>query len=447
MPLALVITLILIPAFAIADKSWASFVVMSSSYIVGLVVNKLRKQDEELYALRTFVVLFPIYLSIAFIFSINFENGGYYLATDPMDYLDRFMYSRHVYYGLDYIKECYFDLADNNALYNISLNAWAVCGNRLFDGSTVFYMTLYHTIFGLATLSVIYGIINHYVEPKKAFNYTITFGICSLLLTYSNLVLRDIEIAFIYSLSIYILLKRFRYINILILLIFMLIAWGLRLYSGLFCVSFILLYLYLYFQNSIYRFIIIPLFFVSMAVVAVFSVESVVVEQTVDEVSGYQEFTENRVSEREGLYATFYKLPTGLRELAMTLYSQMSPFPSYKQAKAVKNFPNLIMSLDLMLYEFWWYIVSFTVVASLVFKKAYRLLEKREAMLGLLTLVFIVVNTAHPDIRRMMPMYIVTYLVYIIIKEKQDRDTFVYTQRRLKFLYFFLLFIYVLIKG
>lgn len=447
MPLALVITLILIPAFAIADKSWASFVVMSSSYIVGLVVNKLRKQDEELYALRTFVVLFPIYLSIAFIFSINFENGGYYLATDPMDYLDRFMYSRHVYYGLDYIKECYFDLADNNALYNISLNAWAVCGNRLFDGSTVFYMTLYHTIFGLATLSVIYGIINHYVEPKKAFKYTIMFGICSLLLSYSNMVLRDIEITFIYSLSIYILIKKFRYINILVLFVFMFVAWGLRLYSGLFCFSFILLYLYLYFQNSIYRFIIIPLFFVSMVVASVFAAESVVVEQTVDEVSGYQEFTENRVTEREGLYAAFYKLPTGLRELVLTLYSQMSPFPSYKQAFRVRSFPNLVMSLDIILYEFWWYLIAFTVFYSLIFNKAYRFLGKKELLLGMLTLVFVVVNTAHPDIRRMMPMYIVTYLLYILIKEKQDVDTFVYAQRRLKFLYFLLLFIYILVKG
>ena len=447
MPLALVITLILIPAFAIADKSWASFVVMSSSYIVGLVVNKLRKQDEELYALRTFVILFPIYLSIAFIFSINFENGGFYLASDPKEYLDRFLYSRHVYYDLDYIKDCYFELADNNALYNISLNAWAVCGNRLFDGSTVFYMTLYHTIFGLGTLSVIYGIINHYVEPKKAFKYTIMFGICSLLLSYSNMVLRDIEITFIYSLSIYILIKKFRYINILVLLVFMFVAWGLRLYSGLFCFSFILLYLYLYFQNSIYRFIIIPMFFVSMVVASVFAAESAVVEQTVDEVSGYQEFTEDRVTGREGLYAAFYKLPTGLRELVLTLYSQISPFPSYKQAKAVKNFPNLIMSLDLMLYEYWWYLVAFTVFYSLAVNKAYRLLGKKEILLGLLTLVFIVVNTAHPDIRRMMPMYIVTYLIYIIIKEKQDIDTFVYTQRRLKFMYFFLLFVYVLIKG
>ena len=53
-----------------------------------------------------------------------------------------------------------------------------------------------------------------------------------------------------------------------------------------------------------------------------------------------------------------------------------------------------------------------------VLKKKYKLIDKDLKLLGLIALVFIVSNVANLDIRRIMCVYPILYLIYVIINTK-----------------------------
>lgn len=268
----------------------------------------------------------------------------------------------------------------------------------------MFYMTMLHSFWGICFSSILFRIVLIYKNNKESFKYVLAFSLCSQVLFYSCLVIRDIIIVFTFCIIIYIVLRPFKLLNLFFLLLLMLLAWGLRLFSGLFCGVFLLLYIYNYVRDLKLRFIALPLYFVALAYVVFYVFVSGAVEQSLNEINIYNSFTLENEIEKGGLFALFYNLPPGLKEFSVLLYSQMSPFPSYLGLSGIHDFSSLIMAVSIIVYELWWFFIFYSILFSLLFYNSFSFLTRVEKYLVIMAVVFLIANTAHPDIRRMLPV-------------------------------------------
>ena len=426
-----------------------------SSIFAGIVIlfvsllqcQRLGKKDKKNGVLLSEIV-FIVYYFVAFIVSRSFEDGNSFYVTDAGRYIELFLDKRNFYYDSQYFIDCYFGLSDNNALYNAYLLAVSVFANNYMGGSTVFYLTLAQTLFGVMSINVLYRILVTYLPNKEAYKSTLIFSVCSLFLLYSSLILRDILIAYLFLIAIEIVLKKFKFWNIIILFILLFVAWGVRLYSGLFMVSFIALYLYLIALNTRLKTVALPIFIVVLIAAGGVLLGSVIMEQSLAEIDQYSEMTQTAEEASGGLISILYRLPPGISQIAIAFYSQMAPFPPQMPLLAANSISSFFIALDVIVYEVFWLFVFYILLWSFISLKTYKKLETKELLLFGLGIVFILANTAHPDIRRMMPVYPITYLLYCKCKQyyiphKWLKDTKTF----MGFAYFGLLVVYMFIKG
>ena len=448
MPIIYLLFAILITGILTSIDGMAALIPMVLTLFFGTIISVFNKEGYRSKGMKLFLMVYSIYIVIAYIFSLSFLNGEYFAVSDPSRYIENYMYSTTFLFDVDYIKSCYFGLADNNALYNSFLNVVAMFANNyVFGGATVFYMTLWQTLFGVLFICILYRILALYYDSNKSFSYALVFSLCSQILFYSSVIIRDIIIVFFFSCIVYLILKPFKFSNLLILFILMFLTWGIRLYSGLFCIIFIFLYLYLLIQNTKYKVLALPLFFISLLFIGIFSYGSVIVEQSLDEITSYSEMTLETETEKGGLFTFFYRLPHGIREIAILFFSQMAPFPPFLGFTKIQNFSNLVMKLPSLVYGLWWFFVFYTLIYSFVKSKSYNCFTIKEKLLFIVAIFFILANTAHPDYRRMLPVYIITYLLYLKVINYLPKAKIKLMRHNLAFIYGGLIFSYFLIKG
>lgn len=444
----LILALILILVIGFQDGSMATIfagvVILSVSLLQSLKVGAKERKRSILLA----EIVFIVYFIAAFIISRAYEGGNTFYVSDPSRYIDTFLYRTRFYYDLQYFADCYFKFSDTNALYNGYLLAVSVFANNNLGGATVFYLTLAQTLFGVLSINVLYRILAIYLPSKDAYKSTLLFATCSLFLLYSSLILRDIIIAYFFLLAIEIILKKFKIGNLLWLVVLLFVAWGIRLYSGLFMVSFIALYLYLKALNTRLKAIALPVFIVTVIAAGGVLLGSVILEQSMAEIDQYTEMTQTAEEASGGLISVLYRLPPGISQVAIAFYSQMAPFPPHMPLLVANSIPSLFIALDVIVYEVFWFFVFYTLLMSFVFMGTFKRLDTKELLLFGLAVVFILANTAHPDIRRMMPMYPVTYLIYCRCKQYYLPPKWLKnTKLVLGMGYVGLLLIYIFIKG
>lgn len=444
----LILPLIAIIACGLFDGSGSSIFAGLLIYILSSLYSLKVGSGNRSKAFELNSIICFVYIIAAFVFSRSFLNGNFFMVSDSSRYIANYGRYSTFYYDWGYFKDCYLGFSDTNALYNGYMLAISVFANNYLDGTTGFYMTLAQTLFGVLSMDILYRIMLSYFEEKKAYRYTLMFATLSLFLFYSSVVLRDIVIAFFFILAIEIILQPFKSINVVKLLIFMLFTWGIRLYSGFFYCIFIALYLYLYSRNAKAKAIILPIFIVIAIAGSVVVFGASAMEQTTEEIDVYNNMTTEATASSGGFISKLYKLPPGVRHVAVMFYSQMAPFPSYTVLDAVSTPGHFFIALDVMIYEFFWFFVFYGLAICLVFKKAYKILSINELMLLGMAVIFILANTAHPDIRRMMPVYPIIYLLYNKVKDDAANVSWFKSKKQLlTFIYFGLIIVYMAIKG
>lgn len=419
----------------------ASALILTISLLYSIIGNKEQRKDR----IKLGLSIYCIYVVSALIFSQPFSETTYFIVVDPMHYLEWFMPDRTFYMTWEHFYDCYVGLADNNAIYNAYILLWTVIGNVHLGGATAYYMTLAQTLFGILCIITLHRIISMYFDKKKAMHYTLLFGCCSLFLFYSCVIIRDIVIALFFMLAVEILLKPFRWRRMGLLCLYVLVVWGLRLYSGFFFVVFPALYMYIYLKKSRFKLLWLAGFYLVLVIGAVVVFGSGAMEQTTEELEMY----DNQTASTEGLVASLMKLPPGIRHVAVMLTSQMNPFPPFLVFRhEITSVSNLYMCLTVFAYEFFWFFVFFMLAYCFIGKRSYRQLPWTDIMLLLIAIVYILANTSHPDIRRMMPVYPIIYLAYLKTKEQIVDKHWFFTRRQILFgLYVMLMFVYVAFKG
>lgn len=298
----------------------------------------------------------------------------------------------------------------------------AVFANTKLDGMTVFGMTLLQTVWGILSSIVLFRILTRHIEVDKAFRYTLIFSLCSLFLFYSTVIIRDIIICFLYLCAFDIVDRKFSLLGVLKLLILVILAWGIRLYSGIFMVTFLTYYVYVRFRNSQLKSVATILFAAVIIAAGVGLMASSLMEQTTAELQGYEELSAERSA--GGIVSKLQTLPPGISHLAIVLFTMIRPLPPLGIYIGAETFSHFVMSTMCLIAGFFWFVVFYSLCYKLFIQKYIFKISFETVVLLIVCLVFLLANASHPDIRRMLPVFPVLFTQYAILCEHENEKPF-----------------------
>lgn len=416
MSIVVFVIIILLSTF---DNSFATLTISAGMYVFGAVFVVLYQRENLKPSLLLYNIVFSVYFTLAFIVSTSFSVRDFFLVSDPSRYLDRFINSTSVYWVREDIVSCYLDFTDNNALYNAYLNYVAVFVNNFLGGITVYGLTICQTIWGVLSSVILYRILARRFNERKAFNLALVFAFCSLFMFYSFVIIRDIIICFFFLVAFDIVDRKFSLIGVIKLLLIVLIVWGIRLYSGLFLVVFLGYYFYKKLYDSALRPIATFVFAIILVSISgsIFALD--IVSQTMDEMQLYTEFSSEQSA--GGLVSKLQSLPPGISHLSIAFFVMIGPLPPFNTYIEVETFSHFVMSTMRLVEAFFWFVLFYSLFYKLFIKKYIAKLPFDRIVLLLVCLVFILANTSHPDIRRMLPVFPIIFVQYAEICKVENK--------------------------
>lgn len=440
----IVLSLLAILVTSIYDNSLASFCGGILILCLGLLFCLSIRKKYRSGALRTLFVVTPVYVILGYFFSLSFDQERFFGVSDSMRYLQYYQGSTTYFKGIEYLYETYWGFTDNNGLYNSYVQFWAAIGNLHLGGATVFYMTLAQTLFGILCSIVLYNITTR-INSDTAAKNAILFSCCSIFLFYSSVIVRDITVAFFFLLALDLFNKEFSFLRLVLLVCFGFIVWGIRLYSGLFYFIFPLTYLYLQITRNVSKQLtIIVLFVLGLLVMPIVATTSIG-EQTQAEIEIREEFAQSR--NENGLFNKLSHLPPGVKQVSLTLFSQIAPFPPFGLLQKAGDFSQAIMGGVSFVYEIFWFFIFFTVAYLCIINGSFKLLLREDVVILIIALLYIIVNTAHTDIRRMMPVYPIIYVAYLKLLQIVPKVEIKNAKSLLRLLYAALLIFALIYRG
>lgn len=407
------------------DGHFSSVFAMFLLFILGFCSVNFRKNGvDKQYGSKVFGLIFLVYVFSAFIASRSFLNGQSFYVVDSAKYIAE--YGKISIWSLDNaistLNNTYFLLADNNGLFNEGLALWSYIGNHYFDGSSIFYMTLFQTLFGVLASLEIFKIFLLYFNPNKAAKYSCLFALLSLFHIYSIVIIRDIVIAYFYMLGLRIILEKPKFSDIFFLIIVMVVTMGIRLYTGLFFGAFIMFWIYKLVQNKKYSFLkylMVPIFILGVAFVSASVVSSVLMENTVGQIEEYDEL----YSETSGWATRLRSLPMGVRQMAILLFSQL-PIDGFSFFPNAKSFSNFYLASLNAIYQLFGFVIFYGLMYLCFIKGFFKKMTTNDRWILVIMLIFIAITlSTHIDVRRSMEAIPFIFLYYIIYKDKCNSKT------------------------
>lgn len=417
--------------------------------LITYLYSRIGDRKAQIYQTTLVTYITFIYLASALICSACFSETEFFLASDPTRYITMVRSSKSYDLLFDEITNAYVLLKDNNGLYNSLLRLLGIICNENGYTASSLLITLPQTLFGILSIQTVFRIFINHFTYKRALHYSFLFGICSLTLLYSCIIVRDIIIVFFFTVCLEVILKPFSMKGVVIIILMMALCIGIRLYSGCFISLFLVYYLLFGCKSTISKVIAYAFAIVAAVSIGGSVIVTELVEKTNEEISGYSEWQGDIASSEEGFSSKLRNLPNGINYLALSLYSQMNPFPPYSTFKDTDlKFNKMYMATLMMVPAIWWFFISYSLLWFLFFNRGYRFLGKQYFFLFCIAWLLIIVSSAmHVDIRRLLPVYpIIFYLSMICSNFIFSRKHVKIVRRNLGVGYIILNIIYIVIK-
>lgn len=345
----------------------------------------------------------------------------------------------------DIFEECFISDVhmENNAAY-FWRAALAYYANHFMNGNSHLLQYLCTSLIASLSSIFLYNILKNFVSGKQSFKFALVYICCSLLLINAGKITRDSQIDLLYMIGFSIFFSAFSLKKLILLIALVIITTQFRMEHGLFMLFMPLLYIYEQTKgNKIVRYIFIIIGIVLMSFLSVVIIPQIVAIQNTLE--GYVEYTQEAAEQSGGLGKYILRLPMGLKQFFTVLYSQMSPFPSWNLVVAARDIPQLIIGLVQMIAPTFWFMVWFSVAKAMCMRNYRKTLPLILVYSGLIFLIFLFANTSNMNPRRLICMYPVFYVFFVIAKERYP----LYMKKSIRQglgAYLILCFIYLMIK-
>ena len=426
---------ILLTVLAGTIIEWPIIVVSLLSYVFGILVSSLifKGLNDAVVYRKLFIIGYLYFLICAFF--MLFHDFSWLLSPDTGTFVDRIQSMVIEGEGnyMNILSSIYSDFnvftSEEHFFYAYSslwgILIWSLGGN--------FYLCLQLSVLLIYALAgvVIYEIltINH-IPRSKGQNYTIIICTISIFLFYSTQVLRDIHIMFMYLCTFYIILKskNFSIKHLLFLIIIIFITMGLRIESGLFLFTSIPLYI-LSLLNKTRQKLILTAISVPLLVVLFFLYSKY--SYSVEEVYEFnREHYVDNVAEGAGVIGSLQKIPV-LGDILSIFYNALLPIPCWSrlspfggkyglEAYNILNFPKTTASfLNLLTIIF---ILSWLLNNKVNVQMRGKVSNSMKYLL-ICGFVFLYLQSAVIDFRRLMGYYSLFYILFFMIWNNIKRET------------------------
>jgi hypothetical protein len=258
---------------------------------------------------------------------------------------------------------------------------------------------------------VMYGISRLYFSEKISITVAILYGLFSFVPYLSSTLLRDIHIALMFILTIYIILQKLSILNLIILFCISFSSYYLREQTGLFMMGFTMIYFFVFvnfFVKNRYIVYLIYTVFLSIAIIVILNSSIMDMIELISN-SSAKRSVEQATSGSMG--AKIAKLPYGLNIIALLGFSQIQPFPpSWIFDKSNKGILELSYLIAAIIWFFGWGFLLY----GLFFKNILNRVDLKLKLMSLFSIVYLVlIAVIDFSQRRQMPVYPMLYLIMV----------------------------------
>ena len=421
-----------------------SFIVIGLSYsliaFTSLIFIDRKHRDNYLRVIWIFIVVYSLYLIIS----------HYAMVKDPLtDY----------FIGIDEVEDYFFvalrlsDLSYSD-IWNVSFTEGRFSNSPLYYALLgtfqkiteldFFYSYLalkMHAAFWASIIpGVVYLLCNRVVDKISSYKSAVIYGLFSFTFIYSASLLRDIYIAVIFCIALYLITsekpdtKKY-----FILIILGLITYYLRLENGVFFLAFLGVWIYRSGSNN--KFLLGTVALVSIAgIVLILGGIEGIYERIINIIIRYNERA-YQIADQDSLGIQLRNLPIPLNYVALFGFGQISPFPFWAELRQGISWYKVLLYLPEMVAVLFWFSVWVRIIRN--YKMAKSFLKKYKYLSVTVVLYILLISIAEPGTRRLMAVYPFIFMVYIHISKK------VFTLKEVVYnsaIYAFLLVVYFILK-
>ncbi|QBA22737.1 hypothetical protein EU348_16730 [Chryseobacterium indologenes] len=392
-------------------------------FFLGFLLLKLidKKKTEALCIYIFFFLIYYVFTFITDCIYVRNYNTDFFYALDSVKYFGLSVYLEKNNANIQrYLFEYRFAPGYGYIVYFI-----CKLSNFIGGTNTVFLHKIHIVFLSSSIISYTYIIGRNLLQnlnPKILFKYILLFGFISHFFTFSAILIRDIHIVFLYTLSFLILTKKNDLTNFLILVLLSFLVFQFRVANGLFSIIFILCFFYknvleLKSKRKIKIYTVL-LALLALIIIGLFN-SLIDLSDIDDKATNYEAYHDEMLKNGSGLAKTIYKLPVIVRPFLFTILSQLAPIPAFQVTflSVTKQYQYLLLPLAGSVI-FWIYVDI--IILFNFFKKKYRKnIPNLLVVFLIISLLFILVTSAtSPEFRRLLPVYPIIFLYFIFIYDK-----------------------------
>lgn len=420
---SIVFTLFVTLALFIITQSSSVGVSLLLFLILGIASVKIISPNKQVESviLNVFFITFSVYLLYASVIYLGYEynNFKFYFFPDQGYFYD----NSNELINLQSIKDVYNETIVKRVHYEnegafFLFGSIAYLANTYFDGNSVFLQIIFTSFTGILTIVFVSRTLYYYQEDLvKLKKNALIFAFLSPLFFYSSFILRDVHICLMYAISLYLIHQKFKLLNIIYLIILFFIVKEFRLENALFLLSFIVFYVFTNRNSNSLIKKIYPFIFITGIAATILAINFLLkdINNSVQSFEMYENYTESKLN--DGFGAVLYKLPFGIKQLALIINSQLTPLPPWSFINFRHNIFIMLSGLVMTIVTIFWSILFISSVFSLVIKKAFKNYEFKFIFLLLLFFLFLLLNTSNINVRRLMPMYPILFFLFVSLKQ------------------------------
>ena len=393
------------------------FILLTGSLLCYLLSKG--KQIVEKNLLVIFFLNFTFYLLYAVIVYYSYiEQNDFFLFSDQRTFYESGNYLSQFTSIKDIFNACFVErihIETEGAYFIFGIISFLA--DRYLDGNSILLQSICVSYFAILTNLFVYKTLSFYVLPKQALKYTLFYALLTPIFFYSPWILRDIHIAFLYSIGIYLIHTSFSIKKLLLFIPLIIITAEFRLEHGFFYLVFPLLYILLQGRNHPNYKVIIKLFLIIALVFSGVIINAILpkLNSIREGLSRYELYTEEALN-YQGLGHYLYELPVGIKQIAIIIYSQISSFPPWAIIEKSSSFLTFIIGVIKFIVSVYWSLVFFFIVYSSFFKKSRMLFSKNMIIYLTIVFLFFLLNTSNMNDRRLIALYPLIYVVYVYLR-------------------------------
>lgn len=428
MKLAFIASFVIVMLFGALIIDAQTMIILFFAYLLGVSITRSLNNTQR-KTLKIYSILFlvsSIYMILCYVFMTK-KGFEYLFAPDIVGYFYpenvRYLEMGNYWDILSQIWKHYHFLDRKIVGYFSYTTLWGVISRSL--NASLFITLQISTLFLYSFIGVVlYRIfLKCNFSSSKSYKYTLIISLCSIMFFWSTVFIRDIHIALLYLLAIYQTFDtNFSLKTLLKLLIIIFITCLFRIESGLFLFVLIPTYLLLTLYYSKYKFIVIGISFVILALVGYFilyNFSTLELLITANAESYKLEYT-------GGMISTLQKIPI-IGDLISIIYTAIQPIPFWgvldpsgkpvalgEETYNIMGFPRSVNAF------FNWFVIFYIMVWIFSSKKRKRtkgLLPKSLIYNLWIGLFFLLIQSSVVEQRRLVGYYCVFYVLFFIIYE------------------------------